>query len=81
MSVLRHFTNARRLRSENFRIYAIDSRGGRKLLLEQPASDIAQVGNYDQLFEEDLNRYIGPPIRIMIVTSPGLQASIEKVSF
>ena len=81
LSVLWHFTNARRLRNENFRIYAIDSRGGRKLLLEQPASDIAQVGNYDQLFEEDLNRYIGPPIRLMIVTSPGLQASIEKVSF
>lgn len=81
LSVLWHFTNVRGMHNENFRIYAIDYKGGRKLLLEQPFNDISQVGNYDQLFEEDLNRYVGPPIRIMIVISPGLKTIIEKVSF
>ena len=81
LSILWHFTNVRRAPGELFRIYAMDNRGGRKLLLEQPAGDIAQVGNYDQLFEEDINRYVGPPIRFMIETSPGLQAVVEQVNY
>lgn len=81
LSVLWRFVNARQSRGEFFRIYALDSKGGRKVLLEQPAGDIAQVGNYDQLFEEDINRYVGPPIRIMIETSPSLQAVIEQVQY
>ena len=81
LSILWHFTNAGASRNEFFRIYAIDNRGGRKMLLEQPAADIAQVGNYDQLFEDNINRYIGPPIRFMIETSPGLQTVIEEVKY
>ena len=73
--------NIRRSPNEYFRIYAIDHRGGRKLLINQPAQDIAEIGNADQLYEENINRYIGPPIQIMFETSPGLQAIIEHVSF
>jgi len=59
----------------------MDNRGGRKLLLNQPAADIAEIGNFDQLFEEDLNRYIGPPIRLIIEVSPGLNTNIQELSF
>jgi len=81
LSVYWRFTNAGQSPNEFFRIYAIDSRGGRKLLINQPAQDIAEVGNNDQLYEEDISRYVGPPIRFMFETSPGLQAIIERVTF
>jgi hypothetical protein len=81
LSLLWHYENVQARGNEYFRLYALDNRGGRKLLLEQPAADIAEIGNYDQLFEEDLTRYIGPPIRLMIQTSPGLSAIIEKLSY
>ena len=81
LSLLWHYTNARRSGNQFLRLYAMDSRGGRKLLLEQPAADIAEIGNYDQLFEEDVSRYVGPPIRLMIETSPGLNTVIEKLTF
>jgi hypothetical protein len=81
LSILWHYVNARRSPSEFFRVYAIDNRGGRKILLEQPASDIAQVGNNDQLFEENINRYVGPPIQLMLETSPGLQAIVDQVRY
>jgi hypothetical protein len=63
-----------------FRIYAIDSRGGRKLLLSQTEADIAQVGTNEQLLIEDLNRYIGPPVRLML-QARGLQAIVADVRF
>ncbi len=63
-----------------FRIYAIDSKGGRKLLLSQTEADIAQVGTTEQLFIEDLSRYIGPPVQLML-QARGLQAIITEVKF
>ncbi len=63
-----------------FRIYAIDNNGGRKLLLNQTKDDIAQVGTYEQLFVEDMNRYIGPPIQIML-QARGLDVIINEVKF
>ena len=79
LSVLWHYENIQPGGNEYFRVYALDHRGGRKILLEQPAADIVEIGNYDQLFEEDLNRYVGPPIRLMIETSPGLKTFVEEV--
>ena len=81
LSVLWNYTNVQRRGNEFFRVYAIDNRGGRKILLNQPAPDIAEIGNYDQLFEEDMNRYVGPPIRLMIQVSPGLNANIQQIRF
>ncbi|MCK5810163.1 MAG: hypothetical protein KAH00_03695, partial [Cocleimonas sp.] len=63
-----------------FRIYAIDSHGGRKLLLSQTEEDIAQVGISEQLFIEDLSRYIGPPIQLML-QARGLQAIVSGATF
>ncbi len=63
-----------------FRIYAIDKDGGRKLLLKQTNADIAEVGTYEQLFIEDLSRYVGPPIQLML-QAKGLQAVISEVKF
>ncbi len=63
-----------------FRIYAIDNNGGRKLLLSQTKDDIAQIGTYEQLFIEDMSRYIGSPIQIMLQTR-GLDAIINEVKF
>ncbi len=81
LSILWHFFNSRTSRDEVFRIYAVDNRGGRKLLLEQSAGDIAEIGNYDQLFEENIDRYVGPPIRFMLETSPGLQVIVEQIRY
>lgn len=63
-----------------FRIYIIDRKGGRKLLLSQTDADIGQVGTYEQLFVEDINRYVGPPIQIML-QARGLKAVINEVKF
>lgn len=81
LSILWHFENMRRNPGEYFRVYAIDANGGRKILLNQTAADIAEVGSYEQLYEEDFNRYIGPPIRLMLETSPGLTAFVNKISY
>lgn len=81
LSLLWHYQNVQRNGAEFFRLYALDHRGGRKLLLNQPAADISDIGNFDQLFEEDMSRYVGPPIRLMIETSPGLGAFIEKLDY
>lgn len=81
LSMLWHLENTRKSRSEFFRMYVIDNRGGRKIILNQPASDLAEVGDYDQLFEDDFSRYIGPPIRIMLETSPGVRAVVDNLSF
>lgn len=80
-SILWRYANVPNRGNEYFRIYAIDHRGGRKLLLEQTAADIREIGTYDQIFEEDMNRYIGPPIRIMLETSPGLSAIIQQATY
>lgn len=81
LSLLWNYTNTPRRGNEFFRVYALDNRGGRKLLLNQPAQDIAEIGTFDQLFEEDMSRYVGPPIRLMIQTSPGLNANIQQLTF
>ena len=81
LSILWRFESIRRTPGEFFRVYAIDANGGRKLLLNQAATDIAEVGSYDQLYEEDFNRYIGPPRRLLLETSPGLGAFIEKIRY
>lgn len=81
LSVYWRLENIRQSPNEFFRIYALDNKGGRKLLIHQPAADIAEVGNGDQLYEENISRYVGPPIRFMFETSPGLQAIIERVVY
>ncbi len=81
MSMLWHLENVGKSPNEFFRIFVIDSKGGRKIILNQPAGDLAQVGNFDQLFEDDFSRYVGPPIRIMLETSPGMRAVVDKLTF
>ncbi len=80
-SILWRLENVGRSQGEFFRIYVIDSKGGRKVILNQPAGDLAQVGNFDQLFEDGFNRYVGSPIRVMLETSPRLKAVVEKITF
>ncbi|KAG1707597.1 Thiol-disulfide oxidoreductase ResA [Nymphon striatum] len=65
-SVLWHFQNVRNTGHEQFRIYSIDQKGGRKVLLQQTARDINEVRDFEQIFEDNFNRYVGPPIRIML---------------
>lgn len=81
LTLLWNYTNTPRRGNEYFRLYALDNRGGRKMLLNQPAPDIGEIGTFDQLFEEDLNRYIGPPIRLMIEASPGLNVNVQQLTF
>ena len=81
LSLLWNYSNGQLRGNEFFRLYALDNRGGRKILLNQPAVDIANIGNFDQLFEENLDRYIGPPIRLMIQVSPGINANIQQLKF
>lgn len=80
-SVVWRFQNVRNTAQERFRIYSIDQRGGRKVLLEQTARDIAEVKDYDQIFEDNFNRYVGPPIRIMFEVTGGLEAVINKITY
>ena len=63
-----------------FRIYAIDHKGGRKLLLSQTHRDISEVSNYEQVFIENLDRYVGAPIQLML-QAHGLQAVVHEVKF
>ena len=81
LSMLWHLENVGRSQGEYFRVFVIDHKGGRKVILNQPAGDLAQVGNFDQLFEDDFTRYVGPPIRVMLETSPGMRAVVDKVTF
>ena len=81
LSVLWQFSNLRLTGRDFFHIFAIDSRGGRKLLMKQTTQDMQQVGEMPQIYVEDISRYVGPPIRLQIEVSPGLQAVIEDVSF
>jgi hypothetical protein len=64
----------------SFHIYLIDHKGGKRLLLSQTEEDIEQVSTNEQLFIEDLSRYAGPPIRL-ILQARGLQAVINKIQF
>lgn len=80
-SVLWHFQNVRNTGQERFRIYSIDQRGGRKVLLQQSARDISEVRDFEQIFEDNFNRYVGPPIRVMFEVSGGLEAVINKVNY
>lgn len=80
-SVLWRFQNLRNIKGSWFRIYAIDNKGGRKLLLEQNAQDIASVRDYDQIFEDNFNRYIGPPIRIQFEIGGDLEALIHEIRY
>ena len=81
LAMIWNYTYNSRRGNEFFRLYAMDNRGGRKLLLNQPAADIGEIGSFDQIFEEDLNRYIGPPIRLILQISPGLNANIQQLKF
>ena len=80
-SILWHIENSGRSQAEFFRIFVIDNNGGRKMILNQLAGDLAQVRDFDQLFEDDFNRYVGPPIRVMLETNPRLKAVVEKITF
>jgi hypothetical protein len=81
LSILWNFANARLTGRDFFHIFAIDNRGGRKLLMKQTSQDMREVGNMAQIYIEDISRYVGPPIRLQIEVSPGIQAVIEDVSF
>ncbi|HIP81156.1 MAG TPA: hypothetical protein EYH16_01935 [Leucothrix mucor] len=80
-SVVWRLQNVRNTAQERFRIYSVDQRGGRKVLLEQTARDIAEVKDHDQIFEDNFNRYIGPPIRVMFEVTGGLEAVINKITY
>ncbi len=80
-SVLWRFNRIPNSAANFFRIYSIDHKGGRKLLLEQNARDIAEVRDFDQIFEDNFNRYVGPPIRIMFEVSPGMEAVIHEIKY
>jgi hypothetical protein len=81
LSVLWQFANLRLTGRDYFHIFAVDSRGGRKLLMKQTTEDMKQVGEMPQIYVEDISRYVGPPIRLQIEVSPSLQAIIEDVTF
>lgn len=81
LSVLWQFTNLRLTGREYFNIFAVDRRGGRKLLMKQSTQDMQQVGEMPQIYVENISRYVGPPIRLQIEVSAGLQAMVEDVTF
>jgi len=81
LSILWNFANAQLTGREFFHIFAVDTRGGRKLLMKQTTQDMQEVGNMAQIYVEDISRYVGPPIRLQIEVSPGLRAIIEDVNF
>lgn len=81
LSVLWQFANLRLTGREYFHIFAIDIRGGRKLLMKQTTADMAEVGEMAQIYVEDISRYVGPPIRLQLEVSPGLQVVVEDVNF
>ena len=81
LSVLWQFVNLRLTGREYFRIFAVDNRGGRKLLMTQTIRDIREVGEMAQMYVENIGRYVGPPIRLQFEVSPGLNAVVEDVSF
>jgi hypothetical protein len=81
LSIHWEYKNQQQARNPYFRIYAIDHKGGRKLLYGQNAQDIAYYGKDPQIYEEDINRYVGPPIQLYLETSPGLQVIVERVSY
>ncbi len=81
LSILWHFKNLRLTGRDYFHLFAVDSRGGRKLLMKQTSQNIREVGEMAQIYVEDVNRYVGPPIYLQLEVSPGVQAVIEDVSF
>ena len=81
LSILWSFANQRLTGRDFFHIFAIDNRGGRKLLMKQTTQDMREVGNMAQIYVEDISRYVGPPIRLQIEVSPGIQAVIEDVNY
>jgi len=81
LNIIWNFKNIGNTGRERFRIYAIDHKGGRKVLLEQTARDILQVRDFDQIFEDNINHYIGPPIRLMFEVTGGLQAVISDIRY
>ena len=81
LSIRWRFENARQVQNPYFRIYAIDHKGGRKILYAQSAEEISYFNDMEQLYEEDINRYVGPPIQLLFDASPGLEIVVEKVSY
>ncbi len=81
LSVFWHFENIPRSGVQYFRILAVDSNGGELILYEQFADDIANTHNISQIYEEDINRYIGPAIRFRVEASPNIRVVIERVSY
>ena len=81
LNVLWRVDNPAQQTGEYFRIYAVDNKGGKKLLFDQPDGDIAMMGNQFQLYQEDISRYLGPPVQFMLQTSPGLQVYVSEVSY
>ena len=76
-----HYENPQQANNAFFKIFALDHRGGRKLLYAQNAGEIAYSGNQPQIYEEDINRYVGPPIQLLLETSPGLKVVVDSVAF
>jgi len=79
--VIWHFENIQPSEDHFFNIYAVDSRGGRKLLYGIYGKDVVNTGNLSQIYEEDINRYVGSPIQLVIETSPSLLVNVEEVRY
>ncbi|MEE9352209.1 MAG: hypothetical protein V3U78_08110 [Thiotrichaceae bacterium] len=81
LTVQWHFENITKSPLEYFKIVALDNKGGRKVLYAQYADDISTIGNLEQIYEEDINRYLGPPIKLVFEISPGLRAVISELKY
>ena len=81
LSLFWHFENAQKASNPYFRVFAIDHRGGRKVLFAQSSQEIANLGKITQIYEENINRYVGPPIQLLIEASPGLEVVVEQVKY
>ena len=81
LSISWHYENPLPSKDAYFSITAIDHKGGHKVLFDQYGSDIKKMSNYEQQFIENINRYIGPPIRFQIKTSPGLRIVVTDIQY
>ncbi|MCK5726165.1 MAG: hypothetical protein KAH22_04985 [Thiotrichaceae bacterium] len=74
-----NYVNPNTVKNAFFRITAIDHKGGEKVIFDQFDTDIQLLATSEQQFIEDINRYVGPPIRFKIESSPGLQVIISTL--
>lgn len=76
-----HYENAGQTANQFFKIIALDKWGGRKVIFAQYGNEIVSMSAISQMYEENINRYLGVPIKFMVDVSPGLQVNIEQFSY